>query len=226
MKELDILGAFLVGLAGTGHCLGMCGPVASILTINLKQNTALKQIPSLLLYNLARLCSYMLMGGTMAISSAFLAKLISIEQGLNLLRVLAALLIIVTGLHLIHSQRLITQLETLGLPIWRIIKPLAQHFIPLRSPWHAIPFGFLWGWLPCGLVYTMLSWSLSAGSFINGALIMGAFGLGTLFPMLALGLVGEKLRNTMASRKLKLITGIALIGYGFYSFSSIFGFFS
>jgi len=226
INELDIFGAFLVGLLGVGHCLGMCGPVATLLSINLKSNSFSKQLPYLFLYNLGRITSYMVMGGIMALSAHFLAQLVSLEHSLITLRFLASVLIILTGFHLLNWLHLINKIERLGLPVWAQLKPIAQSFIPLQSPWQAFPFGLLWGWLPCGLVYTMLSWSLASGSFSGGALTMGAFGLGTFMPMLLIGLSGEKIKRYLKSPKIKFITGLTLICYGIYSFSATIVFFS
>ena len=226
MQQLDLIGAFMVGLLGVGHCLGMCGPVATLLSMNLKTNSYSAQLPYLLLYNMGRIISYMLMGGIMAISASLLTQLVSAEHSLGMLRLLAGVLILLTGLHLLNWLHWISAIERIGLPVWKKLQPIAQGFIPLKSPWQALPFGLIWGWLPCGLVYTMLSWSLAAGSFTGGAFTMGAFGLGTLLPMLLIGLSGEKLKRWLKSPKIKVATGLSLIGYGIYSICLTIGFFS
>ncbi|WP_201281888.1 sulfite exporter TauE/SafE family protein, partial [Alteromonas sp. KUL106] len=61
----------------------------------------------------------------------------------------------------------------------------SKRFLPFKTPFSAIPYGFIWGWLPCGLVYSTLTWSLAAGTALEGAAIMFFFGLGTLPTMLA-----------------------------------------
>lgn len=218
MPHFDFIGAFMVGLLGAGHCLGMCGPIAGIITLQLKDQSLGRQLPYIALYNLGRISSYTLIGGIAAGSAAWLSQIIALEHGLGILRLLAGLLIILTGLHLLSLFSGITKIEVIGKPIWRLIQPLTSKLLPLSTPLAALPFGFLWGWLPCGLVYTMLSWSLSSGSVAAGAATMAAFGLGTLLPMLFIGIASEKVKQLLNRPKIKLFVGLSLISYGVYIF--------
>ncbi len=86
--------------------------------------------------------------------------------------------------------------------------------MPLKSPFHAVPFGFLWGWLPCGLVYSTLSWAAVSGNAINGSLLMLSFGLGTLPAMLLVGLGADALKKWLNHVVTKNISGLLLMGYG------------
>ncbi|WP_419582998.1 sulfite exporter TauE/SafE family protein, partial [Thiolapillus sp.] len=82
--------------------------------------------------------------------------------------------------------------------------PLGRRLLPVRSPGQAFLLGMVWGWLPCGLVYSVLIWALSAGGMVDGALLMGAFGLGTLPNLLlmgaAAGWMGSLLRKPLARK--------------------------
>jgi sulfite exporter TauE/SafE len=71
------------------------------------------------------------------------------------------------------------QIEKVGGIIWQKIEPISRRFIPINSLFQAFILGALWGWLPCGLVYTILIWSISTSNAIEGGLLMLSFGLGT-----------------------------------------------
>ncbi|TVM47310.1 sulfite exporter TauE/SafE family protein, partial [Vibrio cholerae] len=172
----DYLGAWVVGLLGAGHCLGMCGGISALLTLDPSKSS-----PALLLYyNLGRLLSYALIGGIVGGITASLTELIDVQSALVWLRIFAAVLMIVLGLYIGRWWFGLLWLEKVGQKIWRWISPLGKTLLPLKKQWHALPFGLVWGWLPCGLVYSMLTWSAVAGSFSQGALIMLSFGFGTL----------------------------------------------
>ena len=102
-------------------------------------------------------------------------------------KLFAAAFMIALGLYLADWWRGLALLEKLGMKLWRHIQPLAQRLFPIDNPPQAFLLGLLWGWLPCGLVYSVVAWSLTAGSALDGAKLMLGFGLGTLPALLIAG---------------------------------------
>jgi len=194
----DFIAALLIGLLGAGHCLGMCSGIASAITFSIKeQQKKSTSILSLLLYNLGRVSSYSLAGFLFAASSSTLIIWFGGKEALIYLRMLAAILMLMLALYVARLWHGLLKLEQAGQLVWKFIKPLAQMFIPLKHPLFAFPLGFLWGWLPCGLVYSTLSWATSSGNALNGLLIMLGFGLGTMPAMLTVGTFSHHLKQTL-----------------------------
>lgn len=200
---------FVAGLMGAGHCIGMCGGIVTAL--GAKSPSA----DTLLGYNIGRLLSYSLAG---AIAGAF-SLIITDATDLPLapiLRSMAAVLLILMGLYIAGWWRVLVGLERAGNIIWQRIQPLA---IRLGKPDHftsAIGVGMLWGWLPCGLVYSALSQALASGSPARGAILMAAFGLGTLPAMLAGGWFSHHIANWLQSRSLRRVMGLIIIFLGLW----------
>ncbi|WP_372881084.1 sulfite exporter TauE/SafE family protein [Psychromonas sp.] len=194
----DFIAALLIGLLGAGHCLGMCSGIASAISFSIseKQKKSIS-ILSLLLYNLGRVSSYSIAGFIFAAGSSTLIVWFGGKQALIYLRVLAAILMLMLALYIARVWHGLLKLEQAGQLLWKFIKPLAQAFIPLKHPLLAFPLGFLWGWLPCGLVYSTLSWATSSGDAWNGLLIMLGFGLGTMPAMLTVGTFSHHLKKTL-----------------------------
>lgn len=126
----------------------------------------------LLNYNLGRILSYVIAGALVGGLLATTSELGAGKHAIAGLRLVAALLMIALGLYLAGWWQGILLLERLGARLWPRLKPLAGKFLPFTSPVQALLFGMVWGWLPCGLVYSMLTWSAAAGSAGGGALIM------------------------------------------------------
>ena len=202
----DLLGAFVVGLLGGVHCLGMCGGIVGALTLGQPHGSAATPHFWLLqlAYNTGRLFSYMLAGALAGGLGLLLAQAGPLEQTQKLLSLVAGLFMILLGLYLGGWWNGMGQVERAGGVVWRRIEPLGRKLLPVRSPGQALLLGMVWGWLPCGLVYSVLIWTLTAGSLLDGALLMGAFGLGTLPNLLlmgaAAGWLGGLLRKPLARK--------------------------
>ncbi len=194
----DFIAALLIGLLGAGHCLGMCSGIASAISFSIgeEQNKSASLL-SLLLYNLGRVSSYSIAGLVFAASSSTLILWFGGKEALIYLRVFAAILMLMLALYIARVWHGLLKLEQAGQVVWKFIKPAAQTFIPLKHPLLAFPLGFLWGWLPCGLVYSTLSWAASSGGAWNGLLIMLGFGLGTMPAMLTVGTFSHHLKQTL-----------------------------
>ncbi|GAA3529976.1 sulfite exporter TauE/SafE family protein [Zobellella aerophila] len=216
-NQLDPWAALLIGLLGAGHCIAMCGGVAAAFSMAIPKRQRRWQWLYLLSYNTGRIASYSLAGALVGSLFASLADVSLGRQGLIFLRVLTGLMMILLGLYLARWWFGLLKLERLGNGLWRRLKPLAGRFVPFRHPFAALPFGMIWGWLPCGLVYSALTWSAVSGSMVQGALIMALFGLGTLPTLLALGGLAEQLRHWLNHPNFRTLSGILLILYGLFT---------
>ena len=216
--ELTFVAAIIVGLLGSAtHCVGMCGGIVSALNMGIATEPGAKP-KSLFVYQLAYNCgrigSYMLVGLLAGSLGAGLAQI-----GLTPLvgRLFAAAFMIALGLYLANWWRGLALLEKLGARLWRHIQPLGQRLFPIQNPWQAFLLGGLWGWLPCGLVYAVVAWSLTTGSATHAALLMLGFGLGTLPAMLLAGNAFNYLKASVRSTAIRRTAGVMLMASGLYS---------
>jgi len=187
------ISALLIGLLGGTHCVGMCGGIVTALTIGLsnqKRNDSRRLFTYQLSYNIGRILTYTITGALVASIGAVSEHYGFGMQVRKILTLTAASVMIFLGLYLTGWWKTaIIKIENIGLVLWRRIEPLAKRFIPIRSISHALIAGILWGWLPCGLVYSALFLAMSANSISQGALIMWSFGIGAFPVLLGLGYV-------------------------------------
>jgi sulfite exporter TauE/SafE len=214
VPELSLISAFLVGLLGGGHCVGMCGGIVSAVSLSLpgeKPKTGFH-----FSYNAGRITSYALAGvlaGLLGSSSLFLSHLLPMEKALYLL---ANLMLIALGLYLAGWWRGVLVLEKAGGALWKRIQPLSKKFLPVHTVGQAFVLGLLWGWLPCGLVYSVLVAALATGSAWQGGVLMLAFGLGTLPALLAMGMAAVRLRRFLQKVWVRRSSGLLVLGFGVY----------
>ncbi|RYZ97250.1 MAG: sulfite exporter TauE/SafE family protein, partial [Moraxellaceae bacterium] len=176
-----LLSLFTLGLVSSAHCIGMCGGIMGALSMAVPANARARRWMILVAYNLGRITSYALMG----LLAGFFAEQFAALGGGSVLRVLAGVLLIVMGLYLADWWRGLTKLETLGRYLWVYIQPLGKRLMPVSTIPKALLLGALWGWLPCGLVYTALAMSMTQPAPTLAASSMLAFGVGTLPAVLA-----------------------------------------
>ncbi|MDN3651224.1 sulfite exporter TauE/SafE family protein [Thalassotalea ponticola] len=210
---LDFFSALLIGIAGAGHCLAMCGGISSMLTT--RSDSEAGHFSRVISYNVGRVASYTLLGAIAGFTGSIAIK--SLGAQVIWLKVIAAIFIILLGLYVARIWFVLTHIERLGQYLWRYIQPLARHVLPIKTTWQALMLGAVWGWLPCGLVYSTLTWSLASGSALQGALIMLAFGLGTLPALLVVACSVQWLDKLIRAPLFKQLTGLALVIYGGYS---------
>lgn len=205
--------AFAIGLVSSTHCLGMCGGIAGGLTYSL--SPAIRQQPHrLLLYKLAynggRIGSYMIAGAALAGGAGMLTALAGAQNRLIMATVGAAFLVAV-GLHIGGWFPRFARVESLGRPFWRLLEPLGRRLLPVERLYHATAFGLVWGWLPCGLVYSALVYSLTTESVLRGALFMGFFGLGTMPMMLTVGIMASTAAAHLRRPWARRVAGLAIV---------------
>lgn len=216
----SLAAAFLVGLLGGVHCVGMCGGIVGTLTAGLPREARSSfagVLPFQLAYNGGRVAGYTLAGALMGGLGTLLVEVVPLQHAQRLLYVLAAVFMILLGLYLGDWWRGLGSVERLGASLWRRIEPLGRRLIPVRSPLRALGLGFLWAWIPCGLVYSVLVWAISAGSALNGALLLLAFGLGTLPNLLAMGMLAGAAARFSGQAWIRQIAGVLVIGFGLYA---------
>lgn len=218
--ELILLAPFLIGLASALHCVGMCGGIIGALSLSLPPAVRARRAQLFaytLTFSLGRIASYALAGALLGGLGGGLFGLLSPELGHTLLRSVAAVLLIGMGLYLAGWFPKFAQLERLGVPLWRRLEPLGQRLLPVRSPFQALGFGLVWGWLPCGLVYSTLLWSASSGNAGSGALYMVAFGLGTLPAVVTTGMLAGWITRLTRLPAARTAIGLSLILFGLAS---------
>ncbi|MDR1424056.1 MAG: sulfite exporter TauE/SafE family protein [Azoarcus sp.] len=210
----DYSSAFLLGLFGGVHCVSMCGGIVGALLPRVEASSArLWQWPLHLSYSIGRIGSYTAVG---AFVGAFGLLFKDIQPVSFAFFVLANLMLIALGLYLAGFTRLLAPFERGGQVLWRYIQPLTKRFLPVRSVAQALPLGVLWGFLPCGMVYSVLSFALLSGSAARGAGLMLVFGLGTLPNLLLAGLVLGRFRDFTRNGKVRLLVGLLVVGFGVY----------
>lgn len=204
----DIFAAFFVGLFGSTHCLLMCGGMAGALQMMMPQSPARRAWLQLML-GLGRVSSYALTGALFGgIGAAVIGSSGLLPQWLQLF---AGLMLLAMALYISRLWFGLLMLERAGQRLWRLVQPVSRRLLPLDSSPKAFAYGLCWGYLPCGLVYSALSWSLGSGSAVNGALWMALFGLGTLPAVMLAGQAADRLRQLQQQRWIRYMLA-ALLG--------------
>lgn len=219
MPEISYLSVFLVGLLGGVHCVGMCGGIVTALSLS--DPAGRPGVPKLLAYNFGRIASYALAG---AIAGMVGASTLLLNDYLPVGRVLyvaANVMLILLGLYLAGLSRAVLALERVGSVVWARLQPLMKRFIPVRTLPQAFFTGAVWGWLPCGLVYSVLIAALATGSAAHGALLMLAFGVGTLPNLLALGLLARRLQTLTRKPGVRLAAGLLVAAFGVWGLTRL-----
>lgn len=215
MPETGYIAVFLIGLLGGTHCVGMCGGIVSALTVQIPGQVG-RQWPIHLAYNLGRIATYTGLGALLgAIGSVGLLfdDFLPVQMALYLM---ANLMLVALGLYLTGFTRLLAPLERMGQTLWRRVQPLTRRFLPVRGLRQAIPLGLLWGLLPCGLVYSVLTTALITGSAAGGAGLMLAFGLGTLPNLMLAGMLLKRLQGVTRRPWVRTLAGSVVLGFGVF----------
>jgi sulfite exporter TauE/SafE len=208
MEPLSALAAVGIGLAGAGHCLGMCGGIAAAL--NLGGSVGLT---TTLAYHGGRLLSYTALGALLGLA----AGSVDLAPWTIGLRYLAGLLLVGMGLYIADWWRGMLWLERAGAVLWQPVQKLSARLLPIRHWYHSLALGLCWGLMPCGLIYSALAWAATAQHAATAALLMFCFGLGTLPAMLATSLGAGGLQGFLRRRGLKILIALALITAGSWS---------
>ena len=215
---LSLGAALLAGLAGSGHCLAMCGGVAGALAMRAQGRDASFgfRLSLALVYNLTRISSYAVAGALAGLLGRALIAAVDVAALSFAFRVLAGVVMVTAAGRLLFGWRLLDPLEAAGSGLWRRVMPWASGHTRSRSGFGgAMALGLAWGWLPCGLSYSMLLLAATTASATTGAILMATFGLGTLPSMVTATVAFDRAAHTL-SRKATLRTaaGALLLVFG------------
>ena len=212
---LPVLAAALItGVLSSAHCFGICGGISGLFAVNASVTSLRAQLPKAIMYNLGRVLSYAMLGSLVALLGKTTVELIPTMAAP--VRLASGILIILVGLQLAFDWRILAPLEKTGAKLWKRIAPAAKGLVPVETLTQALGLGIVWGWLPCGLVYSVLLLAATTTDMLAGALVMAAFGLGTMPAMLATGMSASKLAQFMSGKRLGaglliIVLGLATI---------------
>lgn len=213
---ITISSAFIIGLLGGVHCVGMCGGIMNALSFAMPEQPRSRTSLTLVLYNLGRVASYTVAGAMIG----GLGMLLQGPMGVlgPGLRIFAGLMMIAMGLYLAGWWRGLTHLERLGNHVlWRHVQPITSKLMPVKKNSQALLLGALWGWLPCGLVYSTLTLAGSIGDWRHSALIMASFGLGTAPVMLLTGAFAQQFKSWIQKTAVRNLAALLVIGFGIWT---------
>ncbi len=207
-----------IGLFGGVHCIGMCGGIAGALSHALPaaQRTRFPLLLTQLQYSVGRILSYAIAGAAAGALGQVLQRLLGPSGG-AVLRVVAGLLLVALGLYVSGWWRGLAHLERAAGRLWGAISPAARHLLAVSSATRRILLGMLWGWLPCGLVYSMLASAVSSGNAATGAFLMTGFGIGTLPALLVTGSLAGRLTLFVRRRNARWAAGLLIMLFGIWT---------
>lgn len=202
--------ALLAGFLGSAHCFGMCAGISGLFAANASASSLRSDTPKAIAYNLGRILTYTTLGALVAAIGGKFVDAIPALAGP--VRLAGGVLIVLVGLQVAFRWRLLAPVENLGAKLWSRIAPSGSRLFPVATMAGAVQLGLLWGFLPCGLVYSALLIAASTADALQGALVMLMFGIGTMPAMLATGLSAARVAS-FASRN-HLLAGLLIVVLG------------
>ena len=212
--QISFFTLFLLGFFGGGHCVGMCGGLSSAFALQLPPQ--LNRFGLIVLLNFGRIASYVLIGllaGLVGQAGVVLDETRSLQ---NILYLAANMLLLLLGLYLAGISAAATKIEAIGRPVWKRLNPLLTRLLPIRSVRACLAVGMLWGWVPCGLVYSASLYALGSGNAVQGGLYMLAFALGTLPNLLAMGIFAAQLKSLLQKRSVRMLAGLTVSAWALW----------
>ena len=209
--------ALVAGLLGGVHCIGMCGGIAGALSAAARGPALRRQAA----FNLGRIASYAAAGALAGGLGSLVQALGPVNAAQTALFIVANIFMVLLGLYVAGWGRSLLRLESAGGALWRHVGPLRRHFLPIDSDARALGAGAVWGWIPCGLVYSMLALALASGSALAGAGVLLAFGLGTLPAMVGAGVAAQRLFEVRRNPWVRRGAGMAIIALAVVGFMRV-----
>lgn len=217
-SALSLGAALLAGIAASGHCIGMCGGIAGALAMRSQQSGTGTRVGIALAYNLARVTSYAVAGGIAGLFGRTLLNAVDVKPLSVAFRVAAGLIMLAAAGRLLFGWRFLDPIESAGAGLWRRLAPWAGRQGRNGGVGGAIGLGLAWGWLPCGMTYSMLLLAATTASTTLGAAVMLAFGLGTLPSMVTATLAFDRIARGLSRRaSLRAIAGALLLAFGLWT---------
>lgn len=207
--------ALLLGVFGSTHCIGMCGGISGALAFALRdQATARRRLLLLVLYSVGRIAGYAALG---AVVAGFVSLAPAHWRATAWPRVVAGILMLLMGINLGGWANTLGWLERMGGGVWKRVSRHLQRVSAVSNPWQAVCAGVVWGWLPCGLVYSTLAWTATTGSAERGAVLMLGFGIGTAPAVIASGALAMRLQSLLRRRMVRALAGAVVIAFGIWT---------
>jgi uncharacterized protein len=227
-ENISLTLSFLLGLGSSFHCVAMCGGISSALSFGLeaeKRNKPIRLLFFICAYNFGRIFSYSIAGAIVGYF-AYLSPLSSANTiAYFAFQVIATIFLLALGLHVAGFLPQMKKIEVAGIHFWKYLQPIGKRFMPANTIPRALLVGAVWGWLPCGLVYSVLLWTLSAADPLLGSLYMLMFGLGTMPSLLFVSFASTKVYNLSSIMPLRKISGALIITLALASAAIQFGLF-
>lgn len=206
--------ALLAGVAGSAHCGAMCGGIAAAFSARAHAGNAATATGRVLAFNVGRLAGYATVGVALEVLVQVAGARVPGTAFAGGLRIVAALWMAVLAVRLL-AKRDLPWIERLGAWCWRHIAPLTGPALRLPSALRPVALGMLWGFMPCGLVYSVLLVAASAPTATEAATIMLAFGAGTLPALVGLGAGSAFGFAALAHHPgLRRVAGVVVLGCG------------
>lgn len=199
-----LFSALLLGLAGSLHCAGMCGPI--VVALPLHGNTVPQKIYGGTLYNLGRTLTYGVMGSLFGLLGQGM-QMIGFQQKISV--IMGALMIISVLFPALFKNQYSMDKSIFSF-VGKLKKTIGKMF-SIRSFSSLFFIGLLNGLLPCGLVYMAIAGAIGTGGVVTGTLYMILFGLGTIPMMLTIALAGNILSQAIRRRINKLIPALVVL---------------
>lgn len=234
-EVLSFSAAFMLGLAGSPHCVGMCGGIAGLLGASTQPQprtassshglAAASARPSMiasdighgihysLLFQVGRIASYAMLGALLATGVQLFGNTAesALPQIGRILRWSASGMLIIMALSIAGWGGLSTGLEKMGAAIWARLRPISRHLLPVDSSGKALAIGGLWGLMPCGMIYSALAWAALSANPLHSAALMACFGLGTAPSMLGIGGISGSFKSALRRPGYRLLFAGLLI---------------
>jgi uncharacterized protein len=213
LQLLTLGAAFAAGFAGSTHCLVMCGGMAGALGMRARAAAQgrVAAARAVLLQQAGRISGYAVAGALVGGLSQGARGLVQSGAAEKPLRIAAGLVTLLIAIRVLSGTNLLARFEKVGAPVWRRLQPIAQHAARGNRWYHALGMGFAWGWLPCGMVYSLLLMAAASGHAVSGAAVMASFGLGTVPALFASSIVATQLPNLAGRPMVRLVSGALLV---------------
>jgi sulfite exporter TauE/SafE len=208
---LTVGAALLLGFAASGHCLVMCGGISSALGVATAKGTSGRPHTALLVtYQLGRMFSYAIAGALAGGALGFVVRWLDVDAVRQGLRLLSSVALVVAALVAFGALR--DPGARLGQPLWRRVAPIGRRFLPVINVPRALGFGMVWGWMPCGFVYTVVVIAALEHDALRAAATMLAFGVGTTPAMVAIAYGAHRASRFAATGTARRVAGAVLVG--------------
>lgn len=213
--DLLALGAALLsGLLGGVHCVAMCGGIAVGAAASMRTQGRWPALRAALVLNLGRVGGYVLAGAIAGGVGAMIVRVAEAPWVGIALRSLVGAVLVLAALRLLDMRGRLGFLRHSGDLLWKRMSPLSRRLLPATTPARRFALGALWGWMPCGLSSTLLLAAWFSASAVHGALLMAAFGAGTLAVMVPVTWSGASIARRLARPGMRYGAAALVLGAG------------